>query len=340
VDFLSYCFKKIVLLIFIPTLLFLAIFIATNYYFINQTNQLTSSLILTINPGTSFNKFSQQLVEQGIVKHRFWVRNFVRIHQNYAKIRAGSYQINADMTLKELLVKVTKGKEHQFNITFVEGSTLKQWIEQLNKHPNINHSLSETLSASLYKNIAHQLSLPIENPEGLFFPDTYAFINQTKDIDILRRAYDKMQLELNQAWAERAVNLPYNTPYQALIMASIIEKESGQFAEHRLISSVFVNRLEKGMRLQTDPTVIYGLGERYQGNITRAHLREKTVYNTYRINGLPPTPIAMAGKSALTAALQPANTDYYYFVSNGQGKHVFSRNLADHNKAVVKYQLK
>lgn len=314
-------------------------FIATNYYFINQSNQLTNSLIITIKPGTSFNKFSHHLVEQGIIKHRFWLRNFIRVNNDYAKIRAGSYQINADMTLKELLVKVTKGKEHQFSVTFVEGSTLKQWIEQLNNHPNINHSLSDIMSTSLHKTIANKLNLLKENPEGLFFPDTYAFVNQTKDIDILRRAYEKMQFELKQAWTHRAGNLPYKTPYQALIMASIIEKESGQFAEHRLISSVFVNRLEKKMRLQTDPTVIYGLGERYQGDITRKHLKEKTVYNTYRINGLPPTPIAMPGKSALTAALHPADADYYYFVSNGQGKHIFSRTLAEHNKAVVKFQL-
>lgn len=327
------------LLIVLPILLIFMTVVAGNYYFINQTSQLTSPLLITIKPGTSFNQFSRQLVDQGVIEQRFWLRNFVRLHAEYGKIRAGSYQLTAEMTLKQILQQVTTGQEHQFTVTFVEGSTLKEWVEQLNAHPNISHSFTDTQPELWYQTIAAELGLAIKHPEGLFFPDTYAFVNQTTDIDIFRRAYQKMQLELNSAWTKRAENLPYTSPYQGLIMASIIEKESGQFSEHQIISSVFVNRLDKKMRLQTDPTVIYGLGERYHGDITRQHLREKTPYNTYRINGLPPTPIAMAGKSALIAAFNPAQTDFYYFVSNGQGKHIFSRTLAEHNKAVVTYQL-
>jgi len=311
--------------------------VATTYYKVTLTNQLSQPLLLTINSGTSFNSFTKQLVKNEVVASRFWLRNYARVFPESTKIKAGTYQILPNETLKSTLEMITKGNEYQFSITFVEGTTFKQWLTQLKNQEGINHQISDKANAT--QKIVQLLSITHSNPEGLFFPDTYAYTYQTSDVEILKRAYLKMQVRLNEAWLQRASGLPYTQAYQALTMASIIEKESGKFAEHEIISSVFVNRLDGKMRLQTDPTVIYGLGERYKGDIKRKHLREKTAYNTYRINGLPPTPIAMPGQSAIDAAMNPAETDYFYFVSNGEGQHIFSTTLVEHNKAVVKYQL-
>lgn len=299
--------------------------------------------MITIENGTSFHAFTEQLVKNQVITDKFWLRNYVRLHRDQAQVKAGTYQLLPSDTFKQILQRVNEGKDYQFSLVFVEGTTLTQWLQQLNSHANIkqtiNPSNSPATNKELYLQVSQALALDIQHPEGLFFPDTYAFTNQTSDVAILKRAYEKMQKELEYQWQNRSSGLPYNNVYQALIMASIIEKESGKHAEHQQISSVFINRLNEGMRLQTDPTVIYGLGDRYKGDIKRKHLKEKTAYNTYRINGLPPTPIAMPGKSAIYAALHPAATDYLYFVSDGQGKHIFSTNLVDHNNAVAKYQL-
>ncbi|XQW86640.1 endolytic transglycosylase MltG [Thalassotalea piscium] len=304
-------------------------------YQISQPLNLTENELLTLSSGTSFNQFTRQLVKLGAIDSKIWLKSYVKVFPEKGKIKAGTYQLTPQMSAKEVLALLCSGKEYQFSITFIEGSTFKEWLAIIKEHPHILH----TLTTSDYGSVSSLLALDKPYPEGLFFPDTYLFTEKTSDIEILKRAYEKMKTLLAQEWEARDENLPYDSAYQALIMASIIEKESGQLAEHQIIASVFVNRLRKNMRLQTDPTVIYGLGERYKGDIKRVHLKEKTAYNTYRINGLPPTPIAMPGKSAIYAAMHPELTDYYYFVSQGNGKHIFSTNLKEHNQAVTKYIL-
>ena len=300
---------------------------------INVPLQLSKTELLTINAGTSVAKLSKQLVNRHWLENRFWLRNYPRLQPKFAAIKAGTYQITLGTTAKQLLEQLISGKEYQFEITFVEGTTFKQWLALLQKQPHINHSLQ---NKSVSK-IAQLLNIEHENPEGLFFPDTYAYTAGEDELIILQRAYRRMHKQLTHLWDKRAVALPFESPYQALIMVSIIEKEISKVDEQPLIAAVFINRLAKNMRLQTDPTVIYGLGERYQGDITRKHLKEKTAYNTYRMKGLPPTPIAMPGRSALLAAMQPAKSNYLYFVSKGNGYHVFSTNLKEHNKAVKRF---
>lgn len=302
-------------------------------YQINQPLALTHETLLTIKPGTSISSFSRELVEKDWINTRFWLRNYVRIHKELAVLKAGTYLIKTETTSLELLKHIVAGREHQFSITFIEGTTFKQWLALIHQHPYIKKTIDSKNLASFKE----YLKLPYSHLEGLFFPDTYAFTYNTSDKAILKQAYEKMQYHLTSLWETKAVGLPYKTSYDALIMASIIEKETAQKEEYPLVASVFVNRLRKNMRLQTDPTVIYGLGERYKGDITRVHLKEKNAYNTYRIKGLPLTPIAMAGKGAIKAALHPEETPYLYFVSEGNGYHKFSTNLKDHNKAVKAY---
>ncbi|REL29731.1 endolytic transglycosylase MltG [Thalassotalea euphylliae] len=291
--------------------------------------------LISIKPGDTMHRFSKALVDKKLIENRFWLRNFARLNPKRVALKTGTYQVTPQDNLYSLIDRIAQGKEYQAQITFIEGTTLSEWLVQLRDEPMIEKSdMAIDISA-----IVDALGLELTQPEGWFFPDTYAFTVGTKDIELLKRAYLRMNETLNEQWQNRAPDLPYQTPYQALIMASIIEKETGLLHEQPRIASVFVNRLRKKMRLQTDPTVIYGLGDRYQGDITRAHLREKTAYNTYRINGLPPTPIAMPGLSAIQAALNPEHSDYLYFVSKGDGSHQFSKTLTEHNRAVRKYQL-
>jgi UPF0755 protein len=301
----------------------------------NQPINLKQSTLITVKPGTSLLLFSNVLVNKNWISNRFWLRSYAKLYPEKSQIKTGTFKLNANITLKDLLKLLVMGKEHQFTITFVEGSTFKQWLEQLEKQPKLSHELS----GKSIEEISQILDIKAINPEGWFFPETYAYTEGTSDVAILNWAHIEMKNKLADLWQKRAKNLPYQNTYQALIMASIIEKETSVIDEMPVISSVFVNRLRKKMRLQTDPTVIYGLGDRYRGNIKRVHLREKTAYNTYRINGLPPTPIAMPGILALQAVLKPEITDFLYFVSMGNGKHIFSSNLTDHNAAVARYQL-
>ena len=297
--------------------------------------KLDEAQLIEVKSGASIHSFSKQIVNAGFLENRFWLRNYVRLNKQYAQLKAGVYQLTPGMSPLALLKMINQGKEHQFTIQFIEGTTFKQWLRLLKDQPYIKSTLANKSIAE----IAQLLGVSQLNPEGWFYPDTYLYTANTSDMAILKRAHAKMKQELEQLWNTRAPGLPYDNRYQALIMASIVEKESGKVVEQPIIASVFVNRLNKKMRLQTDPTVIYGLGDRYQGDIKRSHLREKTLYNTYRINGMPPTPIAMPSKTAIKAVLNPATSDFYYFVGKGDGFHKFSKNLAEHNKAVVRYQL-
>jgi len=249
-------------------------------------------------------------------------------------IKAGSYEIGAGVTPWELLKKLTAGDVTQTEIVFVEGRTFRELRAQLNSHPDIRHDtagLSDT-------EILQRLGAPEPHPEGLFFPDTYLFAKQSSDLDILRRAHGALQRRLATEWESRDPSMPYKTPYEALIMASIVEKETGTPADRGKVASVFVNRLRRGMLLQTDPTVIYGMGERFDGNIRKRDLTADTPWNTYTRAGLPPTPIAMPGMASIQATLRPPPTDFLYFVARGDGSSAFSRTLEEHNRAVNKYQ--
>ncbi len=283
-------------------------------------------------------KVSQQLVEANILTEPYSFIVMVRALGQASKVKAGNYEIKNGSTPFDVYRLLTKGGlSTQTSITFIEGWTFKQMRNALNQHETLKH---KTMAMS-DREILEKLGSKIGYPEGLFFPDTYFLTDETSDEDVFKRSYDTMQAKLNKAWQGRAVGLPYKTAYEALIMASIIEKETGRADDRPMIAGVFVNRLNIGMRLQTDPTVIYGMGERYSGNIRKTDLQRDTIYNTYTRNGLPPTPIALPGLGAIEAAMHPATTKALYFVGKGEGNRgvtVFSDTLSAHNKAVSKYQ--
>ena len=289
--------KKILSICISSILALLLVFFLLLEKNMNQPLQVTQQQLFTVKQGTSVASFSKRLVSNKWLNNRFWLRAYARLYPEKVVIKAGTYQVVPNISLLNLLALITQGKEHQFSFTIVEGTTFNQLIVQLQNQPQLTH----TLTSFNGEQISKRLGIEQTNPEGWFFPETYAFTQGTAEFNILKRAHDTMKTTLMKLWQERAIGLPYETAYQALIMASIIEKETSHIAEQPLIASVFINRLAKNMRLQTDPTIIYGLGERYQGDITRAHIKEKTAYNTYRINGLPPTPIAMPGLSAIKA---------------------------------------
>ncbi|TVP15955.1 endolytic transglycosylase MltG [Shewanella sp. KCT] len=282
--------------------------------------------------GTSFSQMANALAQTGAVDELWKLKLLVKLRPELAKIRSGLYQISPNDTVVELLEKLRQGKEMVFTVTLVEGQSIKEWREQLKQLPRLKWQEGAFLEVLEDNGDASKL------PEGKFYPDTYHYGNGDSVKVILQQSYQKMQQELGRAWQERDQSIPLKSPYELLTMASIIEKETGKASERPWISAVFTNRLRKGMRLQTDPTVIYGMGERYQGNITRKDLREQTPYNTYRIHGLTPTPIAAPSGASLMAAARPADVDYLYFVSKNDGSHIFSKTLTEHNRAVDKYQ--
>ncbi len=247
----------------------------------------------------------------------------------------GEYQLQPGDSLASLLGKIDRGEVVQHSVTLVDGWTFREWRQRLDGLKDLKHD-SNGLDG---KQIMARLGMPDYQPEGWFAPNTYFYTRGTSDLEVMRRALENQRKILDAAWADRDKDLPYDGPYQALIMASIVEKETAQPNEREEIAGVFVNRLRRGMRLQTDPTVIYGLGDSYTGNLRRSDLQRTTPYNTYRIVGLPPTPIAMPGKAAIEAAVHPSNTEDLYFVARGDGSHVFSKTFAAHRKAVREYQL-
>jgi UPF0755 protein len=291
----------------------------------------------TVEKGLSLKAVSQKLAEAGLLPEPYGLWLLGRFTDDASKIQAGRYRLTAPISPHDLLQKMVDGDVLKVSVTFVEGVTFRDMRTSLEQNPDIR----VTLKGLSEKDILKKLAAPETNPEGLFFPDTYQFSPGTSDLDILRASYQAMQKKLAEAWQGRAQNLPYRSPYEALIMASIIEKETGRSDERPQIAAVFINRLRVPMRLQTDPTVIYGLGDKYDGNIRRRDLTTDTPYNTYTRDGLPPSPIAMPGLASIKAALNPAESDKLYFVAtrSGDGSHAFSRTLDEHNRAVYKYQL-
>ena len=290
---------------------------------------------LLVNTGGSVFSVGRELKSRKILPSALYFRLYARLTKQ-TQIKAGEYSITDNDTSLSLLKKLNKGDVIVYQLTLVEGWTFKQALAHLHNQEKLQVSL--TTDQALQAFLTH-LALENNNPEGWFFPDTYRYSSTNSDVDILRLAHQRMQDTLATEWAGRDVGLPFDSPYQALIMASIVEKETGVVAERQQIAGVFVRRLQKNMRLQTDPTVIYGLGENFDGNLRRKHLAEPTPYNTYVIRGLPPTPIALPGRDAIYATLHPDASSNLYFVAKGDGSHYFSETLEEHNEAVKKFQV-
>jgi UPF0755 protein len=293
------------------------------------------STILDIPRGTSLRGLARRMTDEGILKHPYYFIALAYRQGDQARIKAGEFELTAGMTPADVLARITSGQVVQHPVTLVEGWTFRQAVAAIEAQDRFSGELADLSDEDLMA----KLGRPGEHPEGRLFPDTYRFPRDTPRLSVLQRAFQRMEQVLAEEWAGRREGLPIDSPYEALILASVVEKETGAAHERPEIAGVFVRRLRKGMRLQTDPTVIYGMGDRYEGRIRRADLREATAYNTYVIDGLPPTPIALPGRAAIHAVLNPADGDSLYFVSRGDGTHVFSATLDAHNQAVRRYIL-
>lgn len=288
----------------------------------------------SIDSGSNLKQITRQLVDAGILPDSWSFILLARYQGKESAIKAGDYWLTENLSQIALLDYLIKGDIRQNKVRFVEGWTFSQFRKALYDHPDIRNATADLNEAE----IMQLLGANEESAEGLFFPDTYYFVKNSSDVEILQRAYQNMQNHLQTAWSERMESLPLESPYEALVLASIVEKETGLESDRAEIAGVFINRLRIGMRLQTDPTVIYGLGDQFDGNLRKKDLQTDQAYNTYTRAGLPPTPIAMPGIASIRAALNPATTDALYFVAKGNGESQFSTNLADHNRAVAKYQ--
>jgi UPF0755 protein len=323
---------KLILLVLI--LAFLAAIAGAGWLSVRPLPMQNQPTAFSVPPGASLRAAAQAVQAAGIGLPAWQLELLGRVLGRSAKIKAGSYEVEPGLTALSLLDKLTRGDVLQGELVLVEGKTFRQFRAALNEHSDLAHdSLKLTDSEILVR-----LGVSERHPEGLFFPDTYLFNKGSSDFDVLRRAYKSMQPRLAAAWERRDATVPLKTPYELLILASIVEKETGLPADRPQVAAVFANRLRRGMLLQTDPTVIYGLGERFDGNLRKVDLQTDTPWNTYTRAGLPPTPIAMPGLASLQAAATPPVSDKLYFVARGDGSSVFSASLDQHNNAVNKYQ--
>nr|WP_207202417.1 MULTISPECIES: endolytic transglycosylase MltG [unclassified Pseudomonas] len=303
---------------------------------LEQPLNLPQEQLLDVPAGSTPTGTFNRLEADGVLQDAFWLRLYWRFNLNGQPLHSGEYRMTPGMTAQSLIGVWQRGEVVQYSLTLVEGWNFRQVRAALAKHEKLEQTLTGLSDTQVMEKLGH----PGVFPEGRFFPDTYRFVRGMSDAELLEKAYDRLDDVLAKEWSKRAADVPYTDPYQALIMASLVEKETGVPQERGQIAGVFVRRMQIGMLLQTDPTVIYGLGERYTGKLTRAHLKEPTPYNTYVNAGLPPTPIAMVGREAIHAALNPVPGKSLYFVARGDGSHVFSDDLDAHNSAVREFQLK
>ena len=303
---------------------------------LKQPLNLTQEQLLDVPAGSTPTGTFNRLEADGVLDGAFWLRLYWRFNLDGQPLHSGEYRMTPGLTAEGLIGLWQRGEVVQYSLTLVEGWNFRQVRSALAKHEKIVQTLSGLSDSQVMDKLGH----PGVFPEGRFFPDTYRFVRGMTDVEFLKKAYNRLDDVLAQEWSKRAADAPYTDPYQALIMASLVEKETGVPEERGQIAGVFVRRMKIGMLLQTDPTVIYGLGERYTGKLTRAHLKEANPYNTYMIVGLPPTPIAMVGREAIHAALNPVSGSSLYFVARGDGSHIFSDDLDAHNAAVREFQLK
>ncbi len=315
----------------------LAAIVGGGYYWATKPVALSAPVVdVTIKPHSSVRGVAQQLIRGGVP---FAPEPFILMTRALglqSRLKSGNYEFKSGITPYEILQKLALGDTNEDVVTIIEGWTFKRMRAELDADPSLKHDTAGMSDAQLLAAIGAS-EMSVTNAEGLFFPDTYLFDKGSSDLDVYRRAYRLMQQQLLRAWAGRDPGLPYRTPYEALTMASLVEKETGKSSDRPLVAAVFANRLRLGMPLQTDPAVIYGMGDEYGGHLHKRDLQSDTPYNTYTRRGLPPTPIALPGAAALEAAMRPAQTSALYFVSRGDGSSVFSDTLGDHNRAVDKY---
>ncbi len=326
---------KTLKIIFLLILLIFAAAIGITTRFFTHDLPLNSARVsFTIPAGASLQSVAQRMESAGVEMPAWQLTWFGRLMGRASTIKAGSYEIERGITAIELINKLTRGEVSMADVLLVEGKTFAQWRAALNEHPDLAHDSLKLTDAA----ILQRIGTPEKNPEGIFFPDTYLVDKGSSDLEVLRRARAAMALNLGNAWAGRDTLVKLADPYSMLILASIVEKETGLAADRPQIAAVFANRLRKGMPLQSDPTVIYGMGAKFDGNLRRLDLMTDSPWNTYTRTGLPITPIAMPGMASLLAVSRPPPSDYLYFVARGDGSSEFSTTLEEHNRAVAKFQ--